>query len=99
MFYVGGLGYRNKVGGGASVRYRGAVTVAAAAAAALHLPFGLEMKIVRALETTASLRTGHGTPLGKSHVGSAALTTRLALLYNSGWPTLLIGLAQKGSRG
>lgn len=94
--YTGGFGYRNIVSGSTSVGYWGVVTITAATAVTIHLTFGLKMKTNRTLETTASVTQMSSESLhGKSHVGREALTTRLALLYNRGWPTLLIGLAEK----
>lgn len=57
MYDVDGLGYRSIVSSSTSIHYWGVVTITAAAAAVtIHLTFGLEMKINRTLETTASRR-------------------------------------------
>lgn len=56
MNYVDGLGYRSIGSGSTSVHYWGVVTMTAATAVTIHLTFGLEMKINRRLETTASHR-------------------------------------------
>lgn len=90
------LGYRIVFSGSTSIHYSGVVTITAATAVTIHPSFGLKMKINKTSLRTASHRRAMSL-CGKSHVGNKALPTRLALLYNGGWPTLLIGLAQNGS--
>lgn len=89
-----GLGYRIISSGTTSIHYSGVVNIIAAAAVTIHLSFGLNENENQ--HYWKQRRTEEQwVPTWKESCWKQSFTS--TLLYNGGWPTLLIGLAQKGS--